>query len=152
MSRYPEGIWCDDLLPAFRKAVMQYFAGESTEFPVEVDLSGSADFHQRVLRACRKVPFGETISYGGLAGKVGHPGAARAVGQAMACNPVPLVIPCHRVVAANGRLGGFSSPSGARAKLRLLRLENPLYEPAGGRTGKKRPLSDREDLLFAEAS
>jgi len=128
-SRLPEAVRCNDLLPQFREQVLRYFAGEPVEFTPDIDLSSCPAFHQRVLRACRKIPFGQTISYGGLATKAGHPGAARAVGQAMAANPLPLVIPCHRVVAANGRLGGFSSANGQREKVRLLRLEDPMFEP-----------------------
>lgn len=157
-ARFPDGIWCSDgasrrerevVLPEFRGQVLRYFAGEPVQFTTAVDLICCPDFHRRVLLACRKVPFGETITYGGLAAKIGHPGAARAVGQAMAANPIPLVIPCHRVVAANGRLGGFSSPSGAQQKLRLLRLENPLYEAADSPQSRARGRAVDQAQLFA---
>jgi methylated-DNA-[protein]-cysteine S-methyltransferase len=86
-----------------------------------VDLDGLPPFQRKVLLAERRVPYGRTITYGALAAKVGRPRAARAVGQALAHNPVPLVVPCHRVIAAGGGLGGFGG--GLALKRRLLALE-----------------------------
>ena len=93
-------------------------------FTVPLDLAALPRFHQRALLAAREIPFGRTVTYGELAARAGRPYAARAVGQAMARNPVPLVVPCHRVVAAGGRLGGFGG--GAALKRRLLALENVI--------------------------
>jgi methylated-DNA-[protein]-cysteine S-methyltransferase len=90
---------------------------------VRVDLGGLRPFDQRVLEAARSIRPGATRTYGELAAVLGEPGEARAVGTAMARNPVPLVVPCHRVVAADGRLGGFSAPGGAATKRRLLEIE-----------------------------
>lgn len=90
---------------------------------VPVDLSAVTSFQRRVLEALRAVPPGETVTYGQLAERVGRPGAARAVGGAVAANPVPVVVPCHRVVAADGGLGGYSGGRGAETKARLLRAE-----------------------------
>jgi methylated-DNA-[protein]-cysteine S-methyltransferase len=95
---------------------------EGRRFTVPLDLSGLSPFHRRVLQATRRIPYGRTATYRDLARRVGRPRAARAVGQAMARNPVPLVIPCHRVVAAGGGLGGFSG--GLDLKRRLLALED----------------------------
>ena len=80
-------------------------------------------FQRIVLDAIQKVPSGETISYGGLARRIGKPGAARAVGRALGSNPIPIIIPCHRALAADGSLGGYSGRGGVRTKQALLTLE-----------------------------
>lgn len=105
-------------------AVRRYFAGEPVDF-AGVRLALDADpFATRVYAAVRGLGWGETTTYGAVARALGAgPEAARDVGQAMAHNPVPLVIPCHRVLAAGGALGGFSAPGGAAAKRRMLALE-----------------------------
>jgi methylated-DNA-[protein]-cysteine S-methyltransferase len=90
---------------------------------VPLDLGKAQPFDRRVYEAARSIQPGSTRTYGELAAEVGEPGEARAVGAAMARNPVPLVIPCHRVVAADGRLGGFSAPGGVATKRRLLEIE-----------------------------
>lgn len=94
-----------------------------------VDLDGLPPFRRRALIALRKVGRGKTISYGALAARVGSPGAARAVGSACANNPVPLWVPCHRVLAGGGKLGGFSG--GLDVKRALLRLEGVEGHTAG---------------------
>ena len=88
-----------------------------------LDLTGVGDFHRRIYDLTRDVGWGETITYGELARRVGAPGAARAVGQAMGRNPIPIIIPCHRVLASGGKVGGFSAFGGAVTKTRLLALE-----------------------------
>jgi methylated-DNA-[protein]-cysteine S-methyltransferase len=90
---------------------------------VALDYRGVGDFERRVYEAARAIPPGETVTYGAIARELGQPDAARAVGQALGRNPFPLVVPCHRVVAAGGRSGGFSAPGGVSSKLRLLALE-----------------------------
>ncbi len=90
---------------------------------VVLDLAGVPEFDQRVYAAARAVAPGELVTYGELAGRLGEPGAARAVGRALGRNPVPIVVPCHRVVAAGGRTGGFSAPGGVSTKLRMLAIE-----------------------------
>jgi methylated-DNA-[protein]-cysteine S-methyltransferase len=90
---------------------------------VPLDLSGCPPFHARVYAELRRVGPGHTVTYGELAQRLGSPGAARAVGQAVANNPWLLVVPCHRVLAAGGRLGGFSAPGGVATKRRLLSIE-----------------------------
>ncbi len=106
--------------------IAAYFDGESVDFHVPLDLSGQTDFRRSVLRACARIAYGTTTTYGQLADEVGRPGAARAVGGAMAHNPIPLIVPCHRVLAANGRLGGFSAKGGLSVKTRMLHLEGTL--------------------------
>ena len=104
----------------------RYFAGERIDFtPIDLDLSGVDPFRRAIYDALRKVGFGETVTYGELAKRAGaaEPQAAQDVGVAMARNPVPLIIPCHRVLAAGGKLGGFSAPGRTEAKERMLALE-----------------------------
>ena len=101
-----------------------YAAGEDVDFSdVAVDERHLTDFGRRVVAACRRIPRGKTRSYGELAAACDSPGAARAVGQVMARNRYPLIVPCHRVLAAGGLLGGFSAPQGLAMKRRLLELE-----------------------------
>jgi methylated-DNA-[protein]-cysteine S-methyltransferase len=98
-----------------------YFAGELTDFDVELDLQGT-EFQRRVWKALLTIPFGETRSYGEIAEQIGAPGAARAVGLANGHNPIAIVVPCHRVIGANGSLTGFGG--GLDRKRTLLELEN----------------------------
>jgi methylated-DNA-[protein]-cysteine S-methyltransferase len=90
---------------------------------VELDQTGVDDFDQQVYTVARRIPVGETLTYGQVAAKLGDPHLAREVGQALGRNPFPLVVPCHRVIAANGRLGGFSARGGVTTKQRLLQIE-----------------------------
>jgi methylated-DNA-[protein]-cysteine S-methyltransferase len=90
---------------------------------IRLDMDLVAPFHRRVYEAARSIPRGTTITYGALAARAGAAGSARAVGQALARNPFAIVVPCHRVVAAGGRVGGFSANGGATTKLRLLAIE-----------------------------
>lgn len=104
----------------------RYFAGEPIDFtPIPLDLDGIEPFRRAVYEALRKVSFGETVTYGELAKRAGAdaPQAAQDVGVAMARNPVPLIIPCHRVLAAGGKLGGFSAPGRTETKQKMLALE-----------------------------
>jgi methylated-DNA-[protein]-cysteine S-methyltransferase len=106
-------------------AVKRYFAGEETDFSdVTLDLGDQDEFFRQIYAAARQVGWGRTTTYGALAKALGAgPEAARDVGQAMAKNPVALIIPCHRVLAAGGKIGGFSAPGGSAAKTRMLALE-----------------------------
>ena len=104
----------------------RYFAGERIDFDaIGLDLSSVDPFRRSIYDALRKVAFGETVTYGELAKRVGanQPQAAQDVGVAMARNPVPLIIPCHRVLAAGGKLGGFSAPGRTETKQKMLALE-----------------------------
>jgi methylated-DNA-[protein]-cysteine S-methyltransferase len=101
-----------------------YATGARDEFDdVSLDLSHLTDFQRRVIARCRRIPFGKTLTYAQLAAKAGSPRAARAVGNVMAANRFPLIVPCHRVVGSAGSLGGYSAPEGTRMKLRLLEQE-----------------------------
>ena len=113
-------------------AVKRYFAGERVDFShVALDLAGQDDVFCEIYAAARRVAYGETTTYGGLAKAIGRADweAARVVGEAMAKNPVALIIPCHRVLAAGGKIGGFSAPGGAQTKARMLALEGVKLEP-----------------------
>ena len=112
-------------------AVTRYYAGEPTDFSdVALDLGGQTALFAGIYAALRRVGWGHTTTYGALAKEVGGgPEVARDVGEAMARNPVPLIIPCHRVLAAGSKLGGFSAPGGAVTKRRMLELEGVALEP-----------------------
>jgi methylated-DNA-[protein]-cysteine S-methyltransferase len=104
-----------------RRELDEYFAGTRREFDLETDLSPLPVFQRQVLRELARVPFGEVTTYGALAAKVGKPSAARAIGGAMNRNPIPIVLPCHRVIGSNGTLTGYAG--GLDRKVQLLRLE-----------------------------
>lgn len=113
-------------------AAKRYFAGEKVDFShLTLDLAGQNDLFREIYAAARRVGYGETTTYGGLAKAIGRSDweAARDVGQAMAKNPVALIIPCHRVLAAGGKIGGFSAPGGAKTKEKMLELEGVTLEP-----------------------
>jgi len=113
-------------------AAKRYFAGEKVDFShLPLDLAGQDDLFREIYDAARRVGYGETTTYGGLAKSIGRTDweAARDVGQAMAKNPVALIIPCHRVLAAGGKIGGFSAPGGAETKIRMLELEGVTLGP-----------------------
>jgi methylated-DNA-[protein]-cysteine S-methyltransferase len=112
-------------------AVRRYFAGEPTDFSgVKLDLDGQDAFFRRIYDAARRIGWGRTTTYGALARELGAgPEAARDVGQAMARNPVALIIPCHRVLAAGNKIGGFSAPGGSSSKMRMLELEGVSLAP-----------------------
>lgn len=130
-ASWPDAIEAPDLMLRFQQAVVGYFEGKHIGFPIEADLGNLPPFHRSVLEECRRIPYGQTASYADLARAVGKPNAARAVGGAMARNPLPLVIPCHRVLRADGSIGGFSSTDGVVEKARLLRLENVAVDRHG---------------------
>jgi methylated-DNA-[protein]-cysteine S-methyltransferase len=110
-------------LDAVRRELDEYFAGSRTEFDLPIDLR-VAPFHEAVLNELARVPYGRTETYGGLATRVGRPRAARAVGTVMHSNPIPIVLPCHRVIGANGSLTGYGG--GLHVKRALLELEGAL--------------------------
>ena len=105
-----------------QRKVVAYYEGAHVDFglDVSVDLHGFSPFFRLVLTACRGIRFGRTMTYGQLARKLGRPAAARAVGNALANNPLPLIIPCHRVLRSDGALGGFSAPGGTPLKSKML--------------------------------
>lgn len=113
------------------EAILRYFAGERIDFAdVPVDLGAQEPFFDRVYARVRELGWGETTTYGAVAKELGAgPEFARDVGQAMARNPVPLIVPCHRVTGAGGKIGGFSAPGGSDSKVRMLALEGVSVAP-----------------------
>lgn len=135
--------------PAVRRAIdgiVALLRGEAIDLsPVELDMEGVPELHRRVYETARTIPPGATLTYGDVAARLGDPGLARAVGQALGRNPFALIVPCHRVVAADGKLGGFSANGGVTTKRRLLTIE-------GTRGNETLPLFDEDKLIdFDEA-
>lgn len=113
--------------------IEDYAEGEAVDFSdVPLDLTGVSDFNRRTYDLLLQIGWGETTTYGALARQLGDVGLSRAVGAAMGANPIPLIIPCHRVLASDGKPGGFSAPGGAGSKVRMLALEGvSVGAPAG---------------------
>ena len=118
-----------NLLKPLQKQIIAYFAGKRPIRPpssvlCRLNLSALPSFTRKVLGACMKIPASKTVSYSQLAGMIGKPRASRAVGSALARNPIPLIIPCHRVIHSDGSLGNFSAFGGTSTKKKLLALES----------------------------
>jgi methylated-DNA-[protein]-cysteine S-methyltransferase len=104
--------------------IVGMLGGEKADLSdIPIDLFGTTDFEDRVYAEARRIPCGEVRTYGEIAEAIGEPGAARAVGAALGRNPVPIVIPCHRVLGGHGKSGGFSAPGGTVTKFRMLEIE-----------------------------
>jgi methylated-DNA-[protein]-cysteine S-methyltransferase len=119
----PERKWIENRAP-FKEVIRQldaYFEGKLTDFDLPIVLDGT-EFQLLVWNSLRKIPYGETVSYGQLARRIGSPDAARAVGLANGSNPIPIIVPCHRVIGSNGDLTGFGG--GLPVKKKLLALES----------------------------
>ena len=119
----------DARLGGVTRQLGQYFRGPRRPLALPVDLRSVSPFQRRVLSAARRIPAGHVASYAEIARRIGQPGASRAVGQALGHNPIPIVIPCHRVVATGGGLGGYTG--GTSIKRKLLALEGVALRPTG---------------------
>ncbi len=120
-----------DWVASLVRDIKAYALGDDIDFTsVPVDLAGIDDFRVAIYEAARRLGFGETTTYGELAKRAGHSGLPRETGQALGANPVPLVIPCHRILAAGGKIGGFSAPGGSVTKAKMLALEGVAVGPA----------------------
>jgi methylated-DNA-[protein]-cysteine S-methyltransferase len=122
----------EEALPAsvaqWVERIRAYASGEQADFSdMPVDLTGVDSFRQDIYMAARRLGYGETTTYGELATGAGHPGEARETGQALGANPVTIVIPCHRIMAAGGKIGGFSAHGGIMTKRKLLAMENARF-------------------------
>lgn len=107
-----------------QEQITGYFEGVQVDFSrVPITLEGLSVFSQQILTACRDIEIGRTATYSELAKKAGRPAAGRAVGGVMARNPLPLIIPCHRVIRTDGKMGGFTAPGGISLKKKMLELE-----------------------------
>ena len=125
------------------EGIVQLLQGAAIDLAaVALDMAGVPSFDRRVYEVARTIPPGATLSYGDIAARLGAPGEARAVGQALGHNPFPLVVPCHRVLAAGGKVGGFSANGGIATKLRLLSIE-------GARTSSAPTLFENLPLVAA---
>ncbi len=115
-----------NLFKTLQEQIIAYFEGVCVNFSqnIPIELYGFSSFTRSILIACRDIKFGQTISYSALARKLGRPDATRAVGNALAKNPLPLIVPCHRVIRSDGATGGFSAPGGTNLKAKLLKHEN----------------------------
>lgn len=118
-------------LEAARRQLLDYLGGRRNTFDVPLDLSSGTSFQRQVWRTLQRVPYGKLRSYQWIAARVGGPQYARAVGNAVGANPIPIVIPCHRIVAQDATLGGFSG--GLHMKRKLLSLEGTLIQLQEGR-------------------
>jgi methylated-DNA-[protein]-cysteine S-methyltransferase len=118
---YPDGVQSDKPFRKIRLLLDRYLKGEEVKFDIDIDISGSSPFTRKVLLELRKIPYGRLQSYLSIGKQLGYPMAARAIGQAVGRNPIPIIIPCHRVIREDGSLGGFSL--GKEIKKRLLVLE-----------------------------
>lgn len=125
------GITENDLTPGagggLGDRLKRFFSGEPVVFQEPFDLSGTTDFQRQVYEAACRIPYGQTVSYGELARTINKPGGARAVGRALGANPLPVIIPCHRIVGSDGSLTGFSG--GLNSKKRLLQMEQNSAAP-----------------------
>jgi O-6-methylguanine DNA methyltransferase len=108
-----------------QEQITAYFEGACVNFSRDLPLilDGFCSFGTSILTTCREIEIGQTITYGQLAKKAGRPNASRAVGSTLAKNPLPLIIPCHRIIRSDGKLGGFSAPGGITLKKKMLELE-----------------------------
>jgi O-6-methylguanine DNA methyltransferase len=111
-----------------REELSEYFEGKRAFFSVPVDLSETPDFQRKVLAAARRIPFGEVRPYAWVAQHIGHPRAVRAVGTALGRNPVPFIVPCHRVLQTGGGLGGYLFGTDVKSRLLSLERTTPVYE------------------------
>lgn len=112
----------DSSLDLAKDQLLEYFAGKRKVFDLPLDLRGT-EFQKSVWQIIDQIKFGETLTYADIAARIGKPKAARAVGGAVGANPVPLVVPCHRVLGASGKITGYSGGEGLPTKRKLLRLE-----------------------------
>ena len=120
----PEPVRSSKDLASVRRQLDEYFAGTRREFTLPLDLSPASGFRRAALDAMSRLPYGETVTYAELAARAGNPRAARAAGHACATNPIPIIVPCHRVIGSDGSLRGYTG--GLHHKEFLLRLEGAL--------------------------
>ena len=130
LRNLPDAQFDENYFKTLQQQITSYFEGTCVDFSpdIPINFNGSGGFSRKVLTSCRNIKFGQKITYFGLAKKAGRPAASRAVGNALAKNPLPLIIPCHRVLRSDGRMGGFSAPGGISLKKRMLALERQAVE------------------------
>jgi methylated-DNA-[protein]-cysteine S-methyltransferase len=126
-----------NLLRPLQNKIVAYFEGRQVKLQTPLVLNNLSTFERKVLAGCRKIPYGKTIIYSQLASQIGRRYACRAVGNALAKNPLPLVIPCHRVIRSDNSIGSFSAPGGTILKAKLVSLERGI---AGDRQNQDNPV------------
>jgi methylated-DNA-[protein]-cysteine S-methyltransferase len=126
------------ILEAAQEQLQAYFAGQLKQFELPLDVSARTRFQRDVLAACVGVGYGEQVSYGELARRSGHPGAARAVGQVMATNPLVLVVPCHRIIGSGGGLTGFGAGLALKQALLAMEQRSGAWEAEGVQAESRR--------------
>ena len=131
VSKYVDVNNTRDCFKEVRSAIERYLRGEKTDFPFPLDLSRFSDFQRRVWEITKSIPYGEVRTYRQVSDELGNPKASRAVGTALARNPAPIIVPCHRVVRTNGKLGGYSGAGGIDTKARLLKMEGQKFNHKG---------------------
>ncbi|MCX5811524.1 MAG: methylated-DNA--[protein]-cysteine S-methyltransferase [Proteobacteria bacterium] len=127
-ARYPDGVESPEYFYKLCKLLDRYLKGDRVDFDIDVDISHLGIFTWKVLEELRKIPYGEVTSYGRIGKRLGYKNAARAVGQAVGRNSIPIIIPCHRVIREDGTIGGFSM--GVQIKERLLATEGVRCSPS----------------------
>lgn len=135
LKNLPDAQFDKRFFRTLQEQITAYFEGFPVGFGAEIPvaLDGLSEFTRLVLSTCRNVGFGRTATYRELARRSGRPAASRAVGGALARNPLPLIIPCHRVIRTDGKMGGFSAPGGTKLKQRMLDLERSSICSSHGR-------------------
>jgi len=114
------------ILGPFAREILEYTQGKRREFTFAIDWASLRPFQRKAMQAVYAIPYGETRTYAEIAGEIGHPKAPRAVGRANATNPMPLVIPCHRLIGADGKLHGYGGGEGLKTKEWLLKMEGAI--------------------------
>jgi methylated-DNA-[protein]-cysteine S-methyltransferase len=127
LKLYPHAKHNPALLKTLQQQIKDYFAGKKVNFNINITpaIKNLSDFSQAILKACHKIPRAQTITYSQLANLANHPNAARAAGTALSKNPLPLIIPCHRIIKSTGQAGNFTAPTGKKLKQKMLNLESP---------------------------
>jgi methylated-DNA-[protein]-cysteine S-methyltransferase len=125
-TEFPNSEFDPDLLQNLQQSLIDYFHAKSVNFNCQVDISWATPFARKVYQACSRIKPAQTVTYANLAQQAGSPKATRAVGSVMAANHTPLIIPCHRVLCSDGKLGGFSAPGGVSLKKQLISHESKI--------------------------
>ncbi len=130
LKEFPEATFDKNLFKNLQKQIISYFEGKFVDFNTDntVLLDGTGKFSNKILTICQKIKYGQTTTYKELAKKAGYPDSSRAVGNVLAKNPIPLIIPCHRIIRSDGKLGGFTAPGGTNLKKRLLEHETNILK------------------------
>jgi len=127
LKLYPAAKLNPTLLKNIQQQIKDYFAGKKVNFNIDITtaIKNLSDFSKAILKACSKIHPAQTLSYRQLANMANHPNAARAAGTALSRNPIPLIIPCHRIIKSNNQTGNFTAPTGTALKQKMLNLESP---------------------------